>query len=639
MHLRTTTCALFLALAAPAFSTSAAAQNIPSGFVLDTIVSSGLAAPNDFCFLPDGRILIANRPGSVTVLANGVTASVANVPSVQTGSERALLSICPDPMFPTNGYIYVWYSRNGSSFMHLDRYTCTGDLNNPSSTNLTFAANTRTSIIANAPDNAFNHNGGTVRFGPDGMLYLSIGDDANSCSAQTINDMRGVLLRMDVSGLPATPSTTPPTATQLDPGDNPLSSNTDFSQLVIAHGLRNPFRGTIDPVTGNVYLGDVGQNAEEEVSEYIYTQGNLQLVNFGWPWREGNRAFRTCGGSQPAGLVAPIVGIPQSQGWFSVVGGPRYRPTGGIHDFDSAYTGDVFYSDYFAGRLRRLKNTAGNWATAPSVPGQPSTTDWGTGFASVTSIQVGPDGGIYVLQHPANYATTGGFLRLIRPLGPVNDIAIVSGDDQIVAANEPYPDTLVVRVDDPMGNPLANASVNFAAAGPGTLTSTNPVITDANGLARTGVAATNGGGTVRVTATTAGGNPSGVVFDLFSRKLTVTGASTLVVTQITNRTDATPPSIPYAIMVSAPGIAPLASPIGTVCTDPNNALTFILEDNLGLFGFQSLSGTGAVGTPNLTKIYQIVPPGVLNGIQLNFQAVGLDFVRGPFLTNCEFVTL
>ena len=195
MHLRTTTCALFLALAAPAFSTSAAAQNIPSGFVLDTIVSSGLAAPNDFCFLPDGRILIANRPGSVTVLANGVTASVANVPSVQTGSERALLSICPDPMFPTNGYIYVWYSRNGSSFMHLDRYTCTGDLNNPSSTNLTFAANTRTSIIANAPDNAFNHNGGTVRFGPDGMLYLSIGDDANSCSAQTINDMRGVLLR------------------------------------------------------------------------------------------------------------------------------------------------------------------------------------------------------------------------------------------------------------------------------------------------------------------------------------------------------------------------------------------------------------------------------------------------------------
>ena len=190
---------------------NAAAQNVPTGFVIDTLVSSGLQAGNDFAFLPDGRVLIASRAGAVHVWAEGVgLQQVGTVSSVQTGSERGLLSIEADPNFATNGYIYVWWSSSSDSYMHLDRLTCTGALNNPASTNLSFSVASRHVIIRTSPDFAFNHNGGSARFGPDGMLYLAIGDDANACTAQNLNSKSGCLLRMDVSSLPSGPSSTEP---------------------------------------------------------------------------------------------------------------------------------------------------------------------------------------------------------------------------------------------------------------------------------------------------------------------------------------------------------------------------------------------------------------------------------------------
>lgn len=616
----------------------ASAQSVPTGFLVEPVVSSGLTAPNDFCFLPDGRILIANRPGGVTIFANGNTATVGTVPNVEVGSERALLSIAPDPMFPTNGYIYVWYSSTSDSFMHLDRFTCTGDLANPSSTNVNFAASSRCVLLGNVPDNASNHNGGSTRFGPDGRLYQTIGDDAGTCAAQGLSNLQGVLLRMDTTQLPAGGSTSQPAASLLDPGDNPLSSNTDFSQLVIAHGLRNPVRMTIDPLTNNLYIGDVGQNAHEEYDEYVYQQGNLQLVNFGWPWREGNFSYTTCSGSQPPGLVPPLVDIPQTQGWFSVMGGPRYRNHSGPFDFGQAYEGSAFYTDYFAGKLRRLVQTGGVWGPAPAVPGQPSATDWGSGFVAVTTTEVGPDGALYVLQHPATYATSGGTLKRVRPQGPVNDVVAVSGSGQIGPAGEPFAQPLVVRVIDPQSQPIPGGLVNFQISGPGMLSTTNPVTADPNGLAQTMVTATNAGGAITVIATTPNGNPTGATFSLFSRKLSIISTPTLVVLSVTDATTAQPPAVPYLVLFSFPGVTPLPTAIGPLCTNPFSNLTFAIEDSLGTFGFFSLSGSGAIGSPNLTKIYN-VPAGSLTGLTLLFQAIGWDPVTGPFRTNCEQKTL
>jgi glucose/arabinose dehydrogenase len=603
------------------------AQQVPTGFVVDTLVASGIPTPNDFCFLPDGRILFANVAGSVSIWAGSTIATVGTVPNVETGSERGLLSVCADPGFAQNGFIYVWYSSTLDAFMHLDRFTCTGDLANATSTNLTFAAASRRVVLANAPDNAFNHNGGTARFGPDAMLYLSIGDDASACTAQTLSAMQGKILRMDVSQLGAGGSTTAPTASQLDPGNNPLSNNTDFTQLVIAYGLRNPFRMTIDGPTGNLYIGDVGQNAVEEYDQYTYVAGAPALVNFGWPWREGNQAYTTCGGSQPPGLVDPIAVVPQSgSAWRSAIGGPRYRNQGGQYDFGPSYEGNAFWSDYYAGEIRRLVNNAGVWSPAPAVPGQPSASAWATGFASLTSMQLGADGAIYVTQHP-------GSLKRIRLLGPVNSVVAVSGGGQRGPAGEPFPLPLVFEVRDPQGAPLAGGTVNFSVAGGGTLSTTNPVIANASGLAETSVTATNLGGAITVTASTPG-SPLNAQLALFARRIAITPAASLIILQVTNSSPQTPVQVPYVVLASMAGIPPLPTPIGPICTDPNNPATFVLEDSIGLFGFASLSGTGAIGTPSLTKIYNI-PSSALTGLTLSFQAVGIDPVLGVFRTNCE----
>jgi glucose/arabinose dehydrogenase len=612
---------------------AATAQTVPTGFVVDTVISSGLQAVHDFCFLPDGRVLLANRAGLVQIWAGATPATVGTVPNVETGSERGLLGIAADPNFASNGYIYVWYSSSVDAFMHLDRFTCTGDLANPTSTLVSFATASRRVVLGVVPDNNFNHNGGSPRFGPDGMLYQSIGDDAVSCQAQVLTSQQGCILRMDVSTLPAGGSTVAPTYSSLDPGDNPLSANADFSQLVLAYGLRNPVRMEIDQATGNIYIGDVGQNAVEEYSEYVYVVGALQLVNFGWPWREGNNSYITCSGSMPA-VVAPIAAVPQSgTSWRSVMGGPRYRnQTGGAYNFGAAYEGNAFYLDYFAGDVRRLVNS-GTWSAAPAVPGQPNATNWSNNWVGAVSFRQGPDGGIWVSHHSGTYPSTGGTLKRIRPLGPTNSVVAISGGGQVGLISEAFATPLVARVLDTNSNPLPGGTVNFAVVGGATLSTTNPVIADANGYAQTSATATSTGGAITVTASTPGSMTNGT-FALFARKLTVTPVSNLVVAAITNTTTAVPANVPYVLLMSFPGSPTLSTFLGPICTDPGYAMTVVVEDGVGLFGGLSLSGSGSTGTPGKTWVYT-VPAGLLTGYQMKFQAVGFDAVTGWFRTNCE----
>ena len=385
------------------------AQIVPTGFVVDTLMASGLQDPTDCCFLPDGRVLVTNMAGAVVVYANGSTATIGTVPSVEVDYERGLLSVAADPAFASNGHVFVHYASTADDFLHVDRFTCTGDLADPLSANLQFAASSRCVVLSNLPDNAYNHNGGSLRFGPDGMLYLAVGDDGVACNAQSVTSASGCLLRFDPSALPAGGSVIAPPFDALDPGDNPMSGNSDFTQLVIAHGFRNPFRMEIDPVTGNVYVGDVGGDTEEEYSEYVRpAAGPLPLVNFGWPWREGAIDGSGCGGTAPTGLVEPIVSVSHVDDWFSVMGGARYRNQGAPYDFGAAYEGSAFYLDYFSGEVRRLVNAAG-WVPAPAVPGQPTANDWGTGFARTTCLRLGPDGCLWFTQQGGN-----GSLRRIR---------------------------------------------------------------------------------------------------------------------------------------------------------------------------------------------------------------------------------
>ncbi len=523
--------------------------------------------------------------------------------------------------------------------MKLDRFTCSGDIGVPGSNNVTLQTATRRVVLGNANDTAFNHNGGSLRFGPDGMLYVSFGDDATACAAQTLNDQRGKLLRLDVSTLPAGGSTTAPAFTQIGPSSNPNGTATDFTRLVIGYGLRNPVRMTVDPATNNLYIGDVGQTAREEYSEYVYNPGALQLVNFGWPWREGNGTYTTCTGTAPTNMTPPIVDVVRAQNWISIMGGPRYRNRGGQYDFGASYEGNAFYSDYYAGQLRMLTRSGGAWVTAPAVAGQPNATDWGTGFAGLVSYDVGPDGAIYMCQHAGTGAQTGGTFKRLRPLGPVNQVVAVSGGSQQGAATEPFAQPIVVQVNDPQGNPIPGGLVNFTFTGSATLSTTNPVTADTNGRAQTSVTAGTIGGAIRVTATTPGGVSTGVAFDLFARRTAITRAGGILVVQVQNTTTAPAPvQVPMLIMCSIPGITPLQTSFGPICTNPYDPWTFPIEDSVGVYAFYSLSGTGAIGTPSLSKLYNI-PSTALVGTTLWFQSVGVDPITGLWRTNCELKTL
>ena len=235
-----------------AISAPSHAAVVPTHFE-DTQLIGGLNQPTDFARLPDGRVLVTEqKSGIVRLFVNPTTSAIAlTVPSLNaSGNERGLLAITLDFDWPSSPYVYLYYNRTGSK-LRLVRYTASGDLTNGSSTNL--ALGTSLLLLDDLLDNASNHNGGALRFGTDGCLYLSLGDDADRCAAQDSTTLKGAILRMWVNGLgPAGGG--PVTRAALTPTDNPLVTTNANAKLVYAYGLRNPFRFHIDPETGLVTI-------------------------------------------------------------------------------------------------------------------------------------------------------------------------------------------------------------------------------------------------------------------------------------------------------------------------------------------------------------------------------------------------
>src|SRR3990170_2177076 len=158
--------------------TAMAAVSLPAGFADETIVS-GLDQPVGMAFVHDGRILvIEQRSAAVRLIVRGQFGSVDplfTVPAVNAaGNEQGLLGIAADPDFPTRPYIYVFFSHAGTSTSYLSMFTVTGDVSDPTSGNLTISLGSQFNLLTDIPDVASNHNAGTLRFGPDKMLYVSL---------------------------------------------------------------------------------------------------------------------------------------------------------------------------------------------------------------------------------------------------------------------------------------------------------------------------------------------------------------------------------------------------------------------------------------------------------------------------------
>jgi len=405
----------------------AAFVHLPAGFVDDTLLT-GLKQPNSMAFLPDGRLLFTEqRNGYVRLFANGhiaATDPVLVVPNVTAlDYERGLQGIAVDPGWPARPYIYLYYDHFGD-FIRLVRYTASGDLSDPGGENLALA--NPLILMDDIPDDNPIHNSGCLRFGPGGYLFVSVGDDGDFCGARDSTSLKGAILRLDVSRLPAGPGGPVPRALLIPPG-NPFWSPDSNARLVWAYGFRNPWRYGIDQNTGAIYSADVGGNTQEEIDEVL--PGDF----CGWPWREGLAVLLRPSCGEPGGSGSnqfkdPIVAMPRGPDLMAFLCAGMYRPVpGGSNNWPSAYYGfygDVFYGEYYSGFLRRLKRQAGVWSAANPVYGQPNTNDWATGLISAVDFQVGPDGSLWwMAQFDSVFNPTTGSLQRIRYTGVVVGVA------------------------------------------------------------------------------------------------------------------------------------------------------------------------------------------------------------------------
>lgn len=444
--------ALLLLLTLIHFSFSArsahGAVNLPEGFHDEEIVS-GLDEPVGFAFLPDGRIIIIEQnSGRLWLVVNGQLDQSGPLWEIEEVApqhwERGLLGIAVDPEFPSRPYVYAYFSNSVTSTNDVIMVSLTGDLADGNSTALSVAASSRY-LILQVPDENPQHNGGTLRFGPDGMLYVSLGEDHHHCEAQDLSTLNGRILRLDVSSLPGS-GPGPPDKATLIPEDNPFAGSNNNARLTFCYGLRNPFRFNIDPVTGRLLIGDVGLDWFEEI---CLARGG---ENFGWPFREGLalRTWPECeepGGPGGTHYEPPILAYDRTAfSPASILTGDIYRGAGYPDQFffPPEYDGSVFYIEIFQGWMRRIVETDTGWVHPASVAGQPDEMNWATGFVRAADVQVGPDGALYyVRQVNPDIAPPSGALRRIIYYNPTLQVEPASVQFEVASAR---PESTIVTI-------------------------------------------------------------------------------------------------------------------------------------------------------------------------------------------------
>ncbi len=426
--------ALICAAALPRFA--GAQGSLPVGFS-DLLVTGSLDYPIGMAFLPDGRLLVIEQKSTkIRLVVGGALApvEVCTVDEVQTaGYEQGLLGIAVDPGWPLRPYIYIHCDNLAPpTTIRISRYTVTGDLSYTGNGALSIDVASRYDLINTLPDITNQHNGGTLRFGPDGKLYASIGDDLQSCMAQDDSTLHGVILRLEVNNLPGGAGG-PPALSLITPSDNPQVGSTNANtRLIYAFGLRNPYRFQIDQPTGDLYISDVGEVTYEEVNRA--TSGGL---NFGWPNYEGPSLYgSSCPADNPTGPIYWYDRTAQDAAACIAAGVYRSSPFAS-NAFPASHRGDFFFSDYYAGFLRRLHLSGSTWSIASPELGQPNATDWGTGFEWVSDYALGADGALwYVKQFTGSTPAAGtGEIRRIVHQGSGGG----GGSVAVVNFAEPYP--------------------------------------------------------------------------------------------------------------------------------------------------------------------------------------------------------
>ena len=327
------------------------AATLPPGFT-ETIIQ-GLSRPTAMEIAPDGRILVCEQGGRLRVIKNGaLLATPFMILNVDSNGERGLLGIAFDPLFALNNSLYVYYTVPATPRRNrVSRFTANGDVVVPGSETVILELENLSS--------ATNHNGGAIHFGPDGKLYVAVGENANTDNSQTLSNRLGKVLRINSDGT--------------IPSDNPFFNvATGANRSIWALGLRNPFTFAFQPGTGRMFINDVGAGSFEEINDGIAGS------NYGWPNSEGpttNPAFRSPLFSYAHGGTATT--------GCAIAGGAFYNPLN--VQFPASFFGKYFFADLCTGWIRTFDPATGTAA------------GFATGIVQPVDLKVGIDGSLYYL--------------------------------------------------------------------------------------------------------------------------------------------------------------------------------------------------------------------------------------------------
>lgn len=320
----------------------AAVSTLVSGFPPDSDTPIAFVDPADnlrhrFVATKEGKILVWS--GETMALLAAPFLDLTS--KISIGSERGLLAMAAEPDYITSGRFYVYYTRTDGDIV-VERYE--RSVADPDVANAASAA----VILRIEHSGASNHNGGQLAFGPDGYLYISTGDGGPQCDngagnagdGQSPGTLLGKILRIDVRGVDLTPAASECglDASYAVPSDNPYVGQANACNESWALGMRNPFRFTFDRETGDIYLGDVGQDQWEEIN--LIRASTPAPTNLGWVCREGCQSAATSSGCSTSGCPVDAGGtceFPRASGfmdpilchqntpWVSIMGGYRYR--------------------------------------------------------------------------------------------------------------------------------------------------------------------------------------------------------------------------------------------------------------------------------------------------------------------------
>ncbi len=345
-----------------------------------TRVAAGLDRPV-YVTAPPGdlnRLFMVEQSGRIRILTGGAVLATAFLDlsaQINSDGERGLLSVAFDPNFASNGYFYVNYTDLSSNTV-IARYSVSGDPN---------VANSGSEVVLKTiVQDTANHKGGQLQFGPDGFLYVGMGDGGGAFDpfnrAQDSSTLLGKMLRLDVNSPP-----------DYIPAANPYVGPSLPLDEIWAMGFRNPWRFSFDRERGDLYIGDVGQNSLEEID--FQPASSVGAENYGWRCMEGSSCtgLSGCTCNSPT-LTLPIVEYPHVSGDCSVTGGYVYRGCAMPN-----WQGTYFYADFCSDRIRSFRYSGGSVLdhvdrTAEMIPAEGLIT-------SISSFGEDAAGELYIVSH------------------------------------------------------------------------------------------------------------------------------------------------------------------------------------------------------------------------------------------------